>query len=167
MATGSTAGKRSAAKKAPVKRAAPTPPPTDVDLGELTEEELAALAETPADDEGPIAEDGTIRPVEIGKRGRTPNEMVTIFVLDGVDYQIPSQPSPAVLIKFMRESRNKKIGAAQAVENLLLNLLGQDALDALAESPEVTEADVGDVLTIVGHIGFGALAKLKAAAGNS
>jgi hypothetical protein len=120
-----------------------------------------------ATDDGPIGEDGSIRPVKIGKRGRKAPEMVTIFEIDGTEYQIPAKPSPAILIKFMREARSKKIGRNQAVENLLMTLLGQDALDALAESPDVTEEDVADVFTIVGHIGFGAFQKLQeTAAGN-
>lgn len=92
--------------------------------------------------------------------------MVTIFAIDDVDYQIPAKPSPAVLIKFMREARNKKIGRNRAAENLLVTLLGQEALDALAESPDVTEEDVADVFAIVGHVGFGAFKKLQDASGN-
>lgn len=129
------------------------------------EPDLSTLADEPAH-EGPIGEDGEIRPVKIGKRGRKAPEMVTIFEIDDVEYQIPAKPSPAVLIKFMREARSKKIGRAQAAENLLVTLLGQDALDALAESQDVTEEDVADVFTIVGHIGFGAFQKLQAASGN-
>lgn len=122
--------------------------------------ELVRLSEP---GESPIGEDGSIRPVQIGRRGRTPNELVTIFTLDGVDYQVPSKPSPAVLIKFMREARDRRIGVAGATENLLVTLLGRDALEALAESPEVTEQDIADVFTIVSHIGFGALRKLQGA----
>ena len=149
-------------KRAPRKAAAKAAAPAET---ALTDGELAALSDEPAH-EGPIGEDGQIRPVQIGKRGRKAPEMVTIFTIDDVDYKIPAKPSPAILIKFMREARNRKIGRNQAVENLLVTLLGQEALDALAESPDVTEEDVADVFTIVGHIGFGAFAKLQGASGN-
>ena len=147
--TASTTARKRAAKKA-----APAAELTEVEF----RDELAKLAEP---GESPIGEDGTIRPVQIGKRGRTPNELVTIFVLDDVEYQIPSKPSPAVLIKFMREARDKKVGVSRATENLLVTLLGQEALDALAESPDVTEQDVADVFLIVSHIAFGAVKKLQ------
>lgn len=128
---------------------------------ELTEAQLAELTRE-MERVAPVDEDGNVRPVQIGQRGRVPNEMVTIFVLDGVEYQIPSRPSAAVLIKFQRSLRKR--GQDQAVWDLLLDLLGQDALDALAESPEVTAEDVGDVFAIVAHIAFGAVKKLREAA---
>jgi hypothetical protein len=156
VAANTTARKRSPKKSAP---APASEPPR-----RITEREFdAELAKLSADGEGPIGEDGTIRPVQIGKRGRTPNRLVTIFTLDGVDYQIPEKPSPAVLIKFLRESRNRKVGVRAATENLLVTLLGQEALDALAESPEVTEEDVADVFAIVAHVAFGAVNRLQAA----
>lgn len=147
-------------KRAPRKQAAVVAEP------ETTGADLEALAKELDERDGPIGEGGEIRPVQIGKRGRKAPEMVTIFEIDGTEYKIPAKPSPAVLIRFMREARNKKVGRNQAVENLLVTLLGQDALDALAESPDVTEEDVADVFTIVGHIGFGAFAKLQDASGN-
>lgn len=146
-------------KRAPRRAAAPKPV-EDMSQADF-DAEIARLSEP---GESPIGEDGSIRPVRIGKRGRTPNEMVTIFTLDDVDYQIPAKPSPMVLIRFMREARNRKIGVAGATENLLIGLLGQDAVDALAGSPEVTEQDVADVFAIVSHIAFGAVKKLQAAA---
>lgn len=151
------AANATARKRAP-KKAAPKPPE------EMSQAEFDAELARLGGDEGPIGEDGSIRPVQIGKRGRTPNRLVTIFTLDDVEYQIPEKPSPAVLIKFMREARNRKVGVAAATENLLVTLLGQDGLDALAESPEVTEEDVADVFAIVAHIAFGAVKKLQGAA---
>lgn len=146
-----------ARKRAAKKTATPAMPETQAEF----DAEIARLSEP---GESPIGEDGSIRPVQIGKRGRTPNRLVTIFTIDDVEYQIPEKPSPAVLIRFMREARNRKIGVTAATENLLVTLLGQDGLDALAESPEVTEQDVADVFAIVSHVAFGAVKRLQAAA---
>lgn len=154
-------------KKSP--KAAPvTPAQPEVDTDELSDEELAALARAMPSEDGPIAEDGSIRPVQIGKRGRTPNEMTTIFTLDGTDYAIPAKPSPALVLKWMRACRVPKgAGKAKAkaivyaaTEDVLMTLLGQEALDALAESPDVTNDDMADIFAIVGTIFFGARAAL-------
>lgn len=128
--------------------------------------ELRALA-VEAGQESPIGEDGSITAVRIGKRGRTPNPVVDLFDLDGVMYQIPSRPSPAMLMVFFREARNKRIGTSVATENLLMNMIGEEAMAALVASPEVTEQDMADILTIVGRVAFGTLAKVGEAAGPS
>lgn len=134
---------------------------------EALAQEFDQLITAPAEDGYvPINDDGTVNPVRIGKRGRTPNPMVDLFELDGVMYQVPEKPSPVVTLKFLREARDRRIGVDKATENLLMALLGRDALDALAESPEVTEEDVADVFKIVGHIAFGALRRMREAQGN-
>jgi len=138
----------------------------------LTDDELDSLRRALPSEDGPIGPDGEIRPVAIGKRGRTPNPMTTIFILDDVEYQIPAKPSPALVIKWMRESQVKPGTSAKkakairyaATESVLLTLLGQKALDALAESPDVTAEDMADIFAIVGRIFFGAQQNLQAAA---
>lgn len=151
-------------KKSP--KAAPKASP------ELSEEELDALRRASPSEDGPIALDGTIRPVQIGKRGRTPNELTTIFILDDVEYQIPAKPSPALVLRWMQESRvapgasaqKRREAAYRATENVLMTLLGQEAMDALAASPDVTAEDMADIFAIVGTIFFGVQQRFQQAA---
>lgn len=157
-------------KKAPAKKSGPTPKrspraaakqPTE-DL--LTEEDLLKLREELESDDGPIGPDGEIRPVEIGKSGRVGVEMVHIFSIDDEKFFIPKDPNPAVMIQFMRELRDKRIGRDQAVENALLTVLGPGPLEALAASPQTSPEDVAKVFVVAAHIFFGALAKMRKAA---
>lgn len=161
------AGATTPRKRAPRKTATPASAKPPVVEG-MSAEELAAEAERMQaeleSDGGPVGPNGEIRPIQIGKRGRTPNQLVDLFELDGVMYQIPEHPSPMLIFRFMREARDKKIGRDVAVENLFVALLGKDALDALSESPEVTAEDIADVFTVIAHVAFGALKKIKAAA---
>lgn len=155
--------KKSAAKKPAAKRSPRAAKPAEQvepelpELSELSEEELAALAADPAEDtdKGPIGSDGEIRPVKIGKRGRkgAPEvEMTTIFEIDDVPFQIPKNPSPALVLRWMHDMR--KHGQLVAVEKMCFTLLGDEAMDALASDPEVEAEDVANVFTIVGHIFF-------------
>lgn len=104
-----------------------------------------------------INDDGTINPVEIGRAGRVPNELVTLFTLDGKNYKVPQKPSPALMQRFLRDAR--KHGPAMATSVLLDTMLGEEALDALAESPEVTDEDMARIYTALTHIAFGKVAK--------
>lgn len=161
-------------KKSPKATRLEQTPETVALVGELSEEELAALARTMPSSDGPIAEDGTIRPVQIGKRGRAPVEMTTVFILDDVEYAIPAKPNPALVLRWMMDSRmpkgvkvNSKRGKAiayQATENVLVTLLGQEALNALSASPDVEAEDMADIFGIVSHIFFGAHQALRLAA---
>lgn len=169
------AGKARTKRSPKAAKPAPTPETAEL-LGELSEDELAALARTEPGGGGPVQEDGTIRPVQIGKRGRSASsvEMTTVFILDDVEYQIPTRPNPALVLRWMMDSRmpkgvkvNSKRGRAiayQATENVLMTLLGKEALDALAASPDVEQEDVADVFAIVSHIFFGAHKALQQAA---
>lgn len=163
------------AKKARTKRAPKAAPVADqAQPEEMSAEEMEALSRLEPSEDGPIAEDGSIRPVQIGKRGRTPNELTTIFHLDGVDYAIPAKPSPMLVLKWMRNCRVPKgtdkkrarLIVQAATQDVLLDLLGQDAMDALAGSPEVTEEDVADIIAIVATIFFGARNSLVEKAAN-
>lgn len=131
-----------------------------------TEVAAEEAAYNDVDETGPIGPDGEIRPVQIGRRAHPAEDLITIFELDGHEYKIPARPSVALVMRFLRQARDKRIGPDRAIENLLVALLGQDAFDALAESPDVTEEDVADVFTIVSHVAFGAVKKLVDASGN-
>lgn len=155
-------GAPTAKKRAPAKKTAvPAQQP------ELTSADVDALAQQLAADEGVIAEDGSIRPVQIGKRGRAGGEMEHIFTLDGVDYFIPKKPNRLLLVGYLRSMRSAKNQNQQnaATLDLLLSLLGKDAVEALESHPDTTDDDVADVMTAVTKVAFGALAALADSGG--
>jgi hypothetical protein len=136
---------------------------------DLSAEELAALqaeAEAALDEIVETDDDGRIKPVEIGKRGRTPNQLVHLFTLDGRKFYVPEKPSPMVTLRFLRTMRTE--GQAAAVEELLLKTLGQEAVDALAASPDVEDEDMAAIFGAITKIVFGNLSKQQEATqGNS
>lgn len=105
-----------------------------------------------------------LAPVVISKRDRAPEEMTTVFHLDGKDYQIPVKPGPAIVIKYLRDAR--KIGEQQAGFNVLNAMLGDEALEALSESPDVTDEDITRIYEIVTKVFFEGVANHGAAQGN-
>lgn len=145
-------------------------------------EELSRLTSEPV--ESMVDDDGNIIPVEIGKKGRTPNPVIHVFTLDGVKYGMPSKPNPAVMLKFQREWRRSarlpqtgtragmKINPRAEAQNaatmdLLLDMLGEDAIDALATSPDVGEEEMAAVFARVTKIGFGGFSQaVEATQGN-
>lgn len=99
--------------------------------------------------------EGQIRPVIIGKRGRrgdTAVQMVTLFELDDVPHQIPRNPSAALVLRWMLDTEEH--GQAGAALRMGITLLGKDALDKLAASPEVEVEDLSEIFTAIGEIFF-------------
>lgn len=142
--------KRAPVKKAAVKRSPRAAKPAPVEP-ELTDADLQALTDDQPDELAP----GEIRPVVIGKRGRrgdVPVEMVAIFELNDVPYEIPRNPSAALVLRWMLDTREH--GSQVAAETMALTLLGRDALDALAASPEVEPEDVRDIFDNLGAVFF-------------
>lgn len=137
---------RSRAKAAPAKQERP-----GVDLSSLPQDVQDMLRQP-------------VEPVQITKRDREPAEMVTIFHLDGKDYQIPAKPGPAVVLRYMKEAR--KIGEAQAGFNVLNAMLGDEALEALSESQDVTDEDISKIYEIVTKVFFTGLTGMQEAQGN-
>lgn len=131
------------AKKAPAKRAAAKRSPR---AAKPTEPE----APDPADEDP--ADDG---PIIIGKRRRdsdAPVEMETIFILKGVEYQIPKNPSAALVLSWFLD--RQKAGAAAANANMGIELLGEESLRALAAAPEVEPEDLYKVFEKIGKVFF-------------
>lgn len=125
-------------------------------------DQLTELMKTTATESG-VTSDGEVVPVQIGKKGKAAEdaeEMVHIFTLDDTEYSIPRQPNSMLLIRFLRQSQSPKVGLTQATGNLLYTLLGEDAMDSLSESRDVSKADVAKIMDIVTVIAFDALAKL-------
>lgn len=108
-------------------------------------------------------------PVRIGQREAAPEERVTLFYVDDVPYTIPARASVQRGLQFLRESRDPKVGFAAAVDNLALDLIGEDNLRALEESPKVTREDLLDIINVVRQIVLGGPTVMQEAAeaGNS
>lgn len=138
-------------KKTPAKRSPRATKPAPVEP-QLSEEELAALAD--GQDDGKLAA-GEIRPVIIGKRGRrgvAAVEMVTLFELDDVPYQIPRNPSAALVLSWLLDVQ--KLGSGEANQRMAVELLGEEPLRALAASPEVQPEDLADIFENIGTVFF-------------
>lgn len=139
--------KKTAVKRSP--RAAAKPAPVEP---QLTDEDLAALAG--GQDDVELAA-GEIRPVIIGKRGRRGEaavEMVTLFELDDVPYQIPRNPSAALVLSWLLDVQ--ELGRDLAAQRMGIELLGEGPLRALAASPEVQPEDLFDIFENIGTVFF-------------
>lgn len=137
-------------KKAPAKKPTAKAPAKPATPTEPSDEELAALAEEPAE-----LEPGEIRPVIIGKRGRrgdAPVEMVTIFEVDDVPYQIPRNPSAALVLSWLFDAQ--KVGRKQANVNMALELLGEAPFAALKRSPDTEPEDLNLIFYNIGVVFF-------------
>lgn len=158
---------KKATKPKPV--AQPVEAPELATLEEATAELAEALSADLAEGGSGINEDGSFRPIEIGKRGRPGVEMVHIFTVDGIKYSIPKQPHRLMLLRYLsavRQARNEAERDAATME-VLLKLLGRRAIDALEESSETTDEDVADVLSYATIILMGAVAKLSSQPGGA
>lgn len=143
--------KKAAAKTSTVKRS-PRAAKPDAEP-QLTDEELAALTDGQAGDQELAP--GEIRPVIIGKRGRrgdAPVQMVTLFELDDVPYQIPRNPSAALVLSWMLDVQ--KHGMAEASQRVGVTLLGEGPLRALSASPEVEPEDLFEIFENIGVVFF-------------
>jgi hypothetical protein len=74
-------------------------------------------------------------------------ERVPLFVLDGKEYTIPAKIGPAVGLRYLYDL--KLLGEQAAIAGLLFTVLGQDAMEALSNSSQVTMADVNIIMEIV------------------
>lgn len=153
-------------KRAPRKKAGPTAKRADAALdaidvdAQFSEADIAAMeADLDAKfaEAGPIGPDGEIRPVEVGKAGKAGSDLTHIFTLEGTKYYIPKKPPIAVMLRFMREVRDKRIGRYAAVEHAMISMLGKSKLDALCDNEDTSDDDVANVFIIVGHVLFTAI----------
>lgn len=134
-----------------------------------TPRKRAPKAEEP--DEEPARPVG---PVRIG--GRAP-VMVDVFELDGVMYQAAKEPSAMLVYDYLQQLRkayrlknaqHRSVAVADASESYIKAILGDEAWQALRESPEVSADDVAAVIDKVGaEIGLPAVEKVTGALGNS
>lgn len=117
-------------------------------------------------DDAVFADDGGIKPLKIGEGSVAAVPMIDLFELNGTMYQCPERPSGAMILRFMREARNPKVGRDGALVNLMSNLLGEDALNAMSESTKVSDQDIADVFAIIGRIAYIGIGRFNELAGN-
>lgn len=126
-----------------------------------------------AEPEEPV-EERPAGPVRIGNRAPV---MVDIFELDGVMYQAPAEPSAVLVHDYLQQLRkayrlknatHRSVAVADASEGYIKAILGEDAWQALRESPQVTADDVAAVINKVSaEIGLPAVEKITGALKNS
>lgn len=96
------------------------------------------------------------QPVRITTTGPAPQaDLVEIFSIDDVPYFIPREISPSVSLRYMK--RVRQIGLEIAAGELLEELLGTEAYDALANCKYVTQQHLADVISLVQHQTMGAI----------
>lgn len=137
------------------------------DAGQMTEEQwdrLQSAVDNLSGDGSPIGPDGEIRPVEVGRKGKTGPEMTHIFTVDGRKYYVPKRPTPALMLQFLTDLQDPRVGRDGAVMTAFTSMVGKAGMRALAESPDTDEEDIAAVMSIVAHLMFGAIRKWAKAA---
>lgn len=119
-------------------------------------------------------EERPVGPVRIGNRAPA---MVDVFELAGVMYQAPAEPSALLVHDYLQQLRkayrlknatHRSSAIADASESYIKAILGDEAWQALRESPLVTATDVAAVIDKIGsEIGLPAVEKVTGALGNS
>jgi len=70
-----------------------------------------------------------------------------LFTIGGTPFYMPKNPSPQLGFKLMRDT--KRFGQIHAIATLIEELLGPNALDALADAPNIGDKDwevISDIL---------------------
>lgn len=78
-----------------------------------------------------------------------------LFHLNDVDYHIPKDPPPNVIFAYLRDARRG--GAEMAFANMFVELVGEDALDALAEYDDMTRGEMKTLMKALQTKVMGAL----------
>ena len=84
-----------------------------------------------------------------------PAEMVDLFHLNGVTYQIPAKPRVSIALKYLWHA--KQYGETAATGELLESLLGAEGLQALTEFDDLTPEQFEQIVTAAQTVALGAL----------
>lgn len=84
-----------------------------------------------------------------------PPEMVDLFSIDGVVYQVPAKPRLNVALRYLDDVRQLGDGVAQMA--LLERVLGEKGYRALVEFDALSPADLEQVASAVSKLTLGAL----------
>jgi len=111
-----------------------------------------------------MAPRGSARPIELfsEERQAAAEKRVPLFTIDGVEYSMPAEPPAFVVLAYLKTVREK--GDDVAAYELLENMLGEEAYEALRNCKTATVSDLAAITRIVGEHSVGAIA---AGRGNS
>lgn len=107
------------------------------------------------EEEAPIAINFDARP----KREEGADERIPVFYLDGVEYTIPKRVNMSIGLRFIRD--RAKYGSDVAIVNLMEEMLGQEAYEALLNYDGVTEEDFEQITMILSRAAMGKLEAQK------
>lgn len=96
--------------------------------------------------------------------GGQPEEMVDLFSIDGVVYQIPSKPRVNVALRYLWHA--KQHGEDKAAAELLEALLGEKGFKALIEYDDLTPDDFTNILKAAQQVTLGALEESQGKSGS-
>lgn len=96
--------------------------------------------------------------IKLESSKKTDVEMIDIFEIDGKTYQIPAKAKVNVSLKYMKNVR--KHGAEYAAGELLEDMLGEDAYDALMNYDDLTAEDLNAVMEAVQKVALGDMEKV-------
>lgn len=112
-----------------------------------------AVAEKPQAE--PVAQPtlADTQPFTIQPKAPAEVEMTNVFELDGKWWQVRAKPTSAMVMQYLINvaEQGREVAVAQAV----YDMLGREALNALASNKDVDEDDVQRVFTIVAGIFLG------------
>lgn len=89
------------------------------------------------------------------KKDNNEAKMVDIFEIDGTTYQIPAKVRVNISLKYMRNIR--KYGQEYAAGELLEDMLGEKAYEALMNYDDLTAEDLEAVMSAVQEVALGGL----------
>jgi hypothetical protein len=86
---------------------------------------------------------------------RGPEERVVLFSLDDQEFTIPRKFPVNLGLKVIRTMRKR--GEAIAMAELLEEVIGEDAYEALVNYPDITNDDIARLMQIVNDLALGSL----------
>jgi hypothetical protein len=82
---------------------------------------------------------------------------VPFFYVGDDEYTIPEEVPPAVVMSYLRDVKTG--GVEYAVSQALADLIGDEAMDVLADSTKVTPEQMGQIMGIASELLMGAMQK--------
>lgn len=96
-----------------------------------------------------------IQPVQIDSSVVAKEERVPLFYIDDDEFTIPKKIKPNVAMRYLTDVRDR--GPEVALAEVMTEILGEDAMDALAESEAVTDEQMQQIMGIVQKLLLGAM----------
>lgn len=78
------------------------------------------------------------------KDQRRPVEREELFSIDGTKYYMPREVPPHVAMKYLRDIRDNPVEVA--LSRLLYNVIGEKAMNALADFEDLTKQNLEDLM---------------------